>query len=112
MIEIDGKSLNIESINAVAWGKEAVFSRRKRCGRLKRIRLRCRKCLLAGVVTNICPLLTAADAYYRGHNLVAVSDCLGAYEGHELALKYMPEQFAAAVADSSAIMRTLEFGRA
>ncbi|MEW5955929.1 MAG: isochorismatase family cysteine hydrolase [Candidatus Micrarchaeota archaeon] len=64
--------------------------------------------LLCGVVTNICPLLTAAEAYYRGYDLVAVNDCLGAYEDQESALHYMRQQFAATVACSNEVIGVLK----
>lgn len=61
--------------------------------------------ILTGVTTQVCPLLTAADAYYRGYRLVALTDALGTYDGQDWALSYMKEQFAAQLADSSEIMR-------
>lgn len=67
--------------------------------------------LFAGVVTNICPLLTAAEAYYRGFELVALSDCLGAYEDQEFALRYMRQQFGATIADSSEVVAVLKKAR-
>ncbi|MFH1779710.1 MAG: isochorismatase family cysteine hydrolase [Candidatus Micrarchaeota archaeon] len=59
--------------------------------------------IITGVTTHVCPLLTSADAYYRGFELVAVSDCLGSYEAQDWSLKYMQKQFAAAVVSSSVL---------
>ncbi len=66
--------------------------------------------ILAGVTTHVCPLLTAADAYYRGYRLIAVEDALGTYEGQEWALRYMKEQFAAIVCSSTELIRSWATG--
>ncbi|MFH1247182.1 MAG: cysteine hydrolase [Candidatus Micrarchaeota archaeon] len=61
--------------------------------------------IVTGVTTHICPLLTCADAYYRGFNIIAVSDCLGTYSSQRFALKYMKEQFAAQITTSAKIIK-------
>ncbi len=53
--------------------------------------------VLCGVTTHVCPFLTAADAYYNGYHIVALSDALGTYEGQAWSLRFMKEQFAARV---------------
>jgi len=54
---------------------------------------------LAGCVTNICVLYTAADAAMRGYKLVVPKDCVAALapEDHEFALRQMRDVMGAKV---------------
>ncbi len=64
--------------------------------------------IVTGVTTHICPLLTCADAYYRGYNIIALQDCLGTYEGQRFALRYMKEQFNAQVIDAKKLIKQFQ----
>lgn len=66
--------------------------------------------LITGVTTHVCPLLTCADAYYRGSKIVAVKDCLGTYEGQDFSLRYIVEQFAGEIVESKELLRLLGCG--
>jgi len=59
--------------------------------------------ILTGVVTDICVLHTAADAFFRGYEVIVVSDATAslAPERHERALNYMKEVYGAKILSSS-----------
>jgi len=55
--------------------------------------------IITGVVTNICILFTAAEAYMRGYSIVIPRNCVAALtqEEHQYALKLMKTLFNATV---------------
>ena len=55
--------------------------------------------VLTGVATDICVQHTAADAFYRGYEVIVVSDATAALndERHERALSYMREVYGAKI---------------
>jgi len=61
------------------------------------------KLVLTGVVTDICVLHTAADAFFRGYEVIVVSDATASLtpERHERALNYMKEVYGAKILSSS-----------
>jgi len=65
-----------------------------------------RKLILTGLVTNVCVQHTAADAFFRGYELVVVRDCCEALsaEDHERALDYMRSVYGAKISTSEDIM--------
>ncbi len=67
--------------------------------------LKVQKLVLTGVVTDICVMHTAADAFFRGYEVIVVSDATASLtlEGHERALKYMKEVYGAKVLSSSEV---------
>ena len=65
-----------------------------------------RKLILTGLVTNVCVQHTAADAFFRGYELVVVRDCCEALsaEDHERALDYMRSVYGAEIRTSEELM--------
>jgi nicotinamidase-related amidase len=65
--------------------------------------LKIKKLVLTGVVTDICVLHTAADAFFRGYEVMVVSDATASLtpERHERALSYMKEVYGARILSSS-----------
>jgi len=65
-----------------------------------------RKLILTGLVTNVCVQHTAADAFFRGYELVVVRDCCEALsaEAHERALEYMRTIYGARIITSEELM--------
>jgi len=68
--------------------------------------LEVRRLILTGLVTNVCVQHTAADAFFRGYELVVVRDCCEALsaEEHERALDYMKTIYGAHIATSEELM--------
>jgi len=66
--------------------------------------------ILTGVLTNICIQHTAADAYYRGYNVIVPEDCVDALTNKEQAdsLAYMKRMYGAEVTDSNKLIKRLE----
>jgi nicotinamidase-related amidase len=58
--------------------------------------------VVTGVLTNICVLYTASDAYQRGYKVVVPADCVAAAdpEMHRFALKQLKEVVGARIVDS------------
>lgn len=67
------------------------------------------KLLLVGVSTDICIQNTAADAFFRGYEVIVPSDCVEAFseEEHERALKYIEKVYGAKMTTSDEFMRSL-----
>lgn len=57
--------------------------------------------VVTGVLTNICVLYTASDAYQRGYRVVVPSDCVAAAdpEMHKFALRQLKEVVGAKIVD-------------
>jgi len=53
--------------------------------------------VLTGIHTNVCVMHTAADAFFRGYNIIVVKDCVQAFteEDHEWGLRYMERIYGA-----------------
>lgn len=66
--------------------------------------------VLTGVVTNICIQNTAADAFYRGYEILVPEECVGApSEGdHRSALEYMRKIYGAKVVGLDELLELLE----
>ena len=62
--------------------------------------------ILTGLVTSVCVQHTAADAYFRGYELIVVRDCCEALseEDHERALDYMRRVYGARIMASEELM--------
>jgi nicotinamidase-related amidase len=67
------------------------------------------KLLLVGVSTDICIQNTAADAFYRGYDVIIPSDCVEAFdeESHRRALDYIAKVYGAKIITSNEFMRSL-----
>jgi len=65
--------------------------------------LKVERLVLTGVVTDICVMHTAADAFFRGYEVIVVSDATASLtpERHERALNYMREVYGAKILSSS-----------
>jgi nicotinamidase-related amidase len=65
--------------------------------------------MLAGMQAQMCIQTTAADAYFRGYNVVAVSDCITSTleSDRQRALKWMSD-YCAKVHSSKEIMQTIK----
>ncbi|MEM0232476.1 MAG: isochorismatase family cysteine hydrolase [Candidatus Nezhaarchaeales archaeon] len=61
--------------------------------------------ILTGVATDICVLHTAADAFFRGYEVIVVSDATAslARDRHERALNYMKEVYGAKILSTAEI---------
>lgn len=61
--------------------------------------------ILTGLVTNICIQHTAADAFFRGYDVVIPSDCVEAAseEAHQGSLDYIEEMYKAKITTSDDI---------
>ncbi len=55
--------------------------------------------VLTGLHTNCCVKHTAADAFYRGYNIIVISDCVEAFteEDHKWGLEYMRKIYGAKI---------------
>ncbi|MDI6820154.1 MAG: isochorismatase family cysteine hydrolase [Candidatus Hodarchaeaceae archaeon] len=65
--------------------------------------------VLVGVSTDVCVQNTAADAFYRGYEIVVPRDCVDAFteEGHRRALEYMGKVYGAKVTTSDELIKNL-----
>lgn len=72
--------------------------------------LKVTKLVLVGVSTDICIQNTAADAFYRGYEIVVPKDCVEAFteEGHKRAIEYMEKVYGAQITTSDELIKTLE----
>lgn len=68
--------------------------------------------VLTGVATDICVQHTAADAFFRGYDLVVVSDATATTdeESHKHALAYMERVYGAKVLSADEVIQRLERG--
>jgi nicotinamidase-related amidase len=68
--------------------------------------------VLTGVATDICVQHTAADAFFRGYNIVVVSDATATVdeESHKRALTYMKRIYGAKVMNVNEVIQRLERG--
>jgi nicotinamidase-related amidase len=66
--------------------------------------------LLIGVSTDICIQNTAADAFYRGYEIIVAQDCVEAFseEAHKRALGYMQKVYGVKVVTSDEFIKTFE----
>lgn len=62
---------------------------------------------LVGVSTDVCIQHTAADAFFRGYEVVVVKDCVEAFtpEAHQRALEQMQRIYGARIVESTDLMR-------
>ena len=65
--------------------------------------------ILTGLVTNICVQHTAADAFFRGYNIIIPQDCVEAAtdEVQNTSLRYMEEMYGAEITVSDILMKKL-----
>lgn len=65
--------------------------------------------VLTGVVTDICVLHTAADAFFRGYEVIVVSDATASltHDRHERALSYMKEVYGAKILSTTEVENML-----
>jgi len=65
--------------------------------------------ILTGISTDVCVLHTAADAFFRGYNVVVVKDCVESFteEGQRWGLKYMEKVYGARVVSSEELLREI-----
>lgn len=65
--------------------------------------------ILTGILTNICVLCTAADAFYRNFKIVIPTDCVEALTGEEQkdGLNYMGKIFAAQMTTVEKLLKEL-----
>ena len=65
--------------------------------------------ILTGLVTNICVQHTAADAFFRGYNIIIPQDCVEAAtdEVQNTSLRYMEEMYGAEITVSDMLMKKL-----
>ncbi len=63
--------------------------------------------ILTGVSTDVCVLHTAADAFFRGYEVVVVSDCVESFteEGQRWGLDYMRRVYGAKIVESSELVK-------
>ncbi len=63
--------------------------------------------VLTGLVTNICIQHTAADAFFRGYQVVVPRDCVEAptEEAQKTSLSYMEQMYGAEITSSEALIR-------
>jgi nicotinamidase-related amidase len=63
--------------------------------------------VITGLVTNICVQHAAADAYFRGYDVVVPSDCVEARsdEEQEAGLRYIQRNYGARITTSEALMK-------
>ncbi len=68
---------------------------------------------LTGLHTNVCARHTAADAFFRGYNVVAVEDGLQAFteKDHRDGLEYLKFAYAAEVKKTDEIIKKWEVGK-
>ena len=68
---------------------------------------------LTGLHTNICARHTAADAFFRGYNIIAVEDGLQAFseKDHREGLDYLKDKYAAQVRKTKEIIKGWEIGK-
>lgn len=64
--------------------------------------------VLVGISTDICVQNTAADAFYRGYEIMVPRDCVDAFteEGHKRSLEYMEKVYGAKVTTSDELIKT------
>ncbi|MEM1619434.1 MAG: isochorismatase family cysteine hydrolase [Fervidicoccaceae archaeon] len=69
---------------------------------------------LAGLHTNICVKHTAADAFYRGYEVIVLRDAVQAFtdEDHEWGLKYMEKVYGAKIVTVDEFLAMVEGERA
>lgn len=72
--------------------------------------LKIERLILAGVLTNICIQHTAADAYFRGYNVVIPADCVDSLttEEQEYSLAYIDKMYNADITTSDELIREFE----
>ncbi len=65
--------------------------------------------VLTGVTTDICVKHTAADAFFRGYNIIVLEDCVEAFdeESHKFALNYMQKIYKARIIKSDEFLKNL-----
>ena len=65
-----------------------------------------RKLVVTGILTNVCVQYTVADAYFRGYEVVVLSDCTASTrdEDHEYSLGHMQRIFKARVMTSKEVV--------
>lgn len=66
--------------------------------------------VLTGIHTHVCVLHTAADAFFRGYNLVIVKDAVNAFteEDHTWGLKYMERIYGAKLISTSEFLKLIK----
>jgi nicotinamidase-related amidase len=71
-------------------------------------RLKATKLLLTGVSTDVCIQNTAADAFFRGYEIIVLSNCVGAFneEVHRRALEYIERVYGGRVITSDEFMKS------
>jgi len=67
------------------------------------------KLVLVGISTDVCVQNTAADAFYRGYEIVVPRDCVDAFteERHRRALEYVGKVYGAKVTTSDELIKAL-----
>ncbi len=65
--------------------------------------------VLTGLHTNICVKHTAADAFYRGYNIIVLKDCVQTFtdEDHEWGLRYMEKIYGAKIMTSEEFLKEI-----
>jgi nicotinamidase-related amidase len=71
--------------------------------------LKIKELVLAGVLTNICIQHTAADAFFRGYQVIIPVDCVDSLtdEGQEYSLNYIDKMYNADITTSDEYIRKL-----
>mgnify|MGYP000663306399 CR=1 FL=1 len=66
--------------------------------------------ILTGLHTNICVKHTAADAFYRGYNIVVPEDCVTTFteEDHRWGLEYMRKVYGARIVKLEELLKELK----
>ena len=66
--------------------------------------------VLTGLHTNICVKHTAADAFYRGYNIIVIKDGVQTFtdEDHEWGLKYMERIYGAKLMTTDEFLKLIE----
>lgn len=69
--------------------------------------LKVRELILVGVSTDICVQNNAAEAFYRGYEIIVPRDCTASItkEGHERALDYMQRIYGAKIVNSEEVLK-------
>ncbi len=65
--------------------------------------------VLTGVTTDICVKHTAADAFFRGYNIIVLEDCVESFDeySHKNALEYMKKVYKARILSSSEFLKEI-----
>jgi len=68
--------------------------------------------ILTGLHTNVCVRHTAADAFFRGYNIIIPEDCVEAFtkEDHESGIKYLEKIYGAKITSSKELIEKIRSG--